>query len=764
MDNIEKIHAALSKLNGRSIVQELSKYINLPASGLVAGQALASIVMARLGISAKGPINDVDVFMSTTTSYRAKQMEEEDKEKQMKRKSVLATHTTESSMIIYENDYALNMRETIKHGYKILTTRKEGMLNEVAYEKISSDEHISEARSLIDGFDLNCTQIAINPSTGELTWTPQFALFLVTYQLEIETASTPFHTATRYFRKKQELGCKGDDELNMSICALPSLLGAFKDKDELDLPGYSYFENASGRYGQKNHQDFLRFEKEISPWFSEKRVKNFKLWTMEYDFKDHGQTLETVKKAIAVVKKGPCGYDLDEYLVTNAKSFCKMVLNPNAQDDLRQKELEILLTAKENKKDRKYSSSVPEAYFLALNARIKNDPFLKKEKLEKRTPKIVSQALQKNLSACSSLSSFDLEKQAECIIKIVQAQKKYAEHFEHLKSTNRSVLDAILIEENWHDNNVLSKILESDEFLEKKIVELAFCEGIHHNLLKTVKWAISKGVNPDDCKLINIHKNESALECAARNGYHEIVHYLISLPGLSLNKKNYLGESPLMVAIKNDRIEVVKILLPCSNFDSAENYEQSVLHSAIEWSAFECVKWLANESVCAQKDTQGNNALLIAAKGHKFSYGQNKQEEILNHILTLSNPRSMNNKGESALMIAARSAYGSVFCDILLRHCDPSWVDYEGKNALMYACETNRIDAFKILLPHSDPWEKDFNDFDCLDHAYLSIKKMGSKSSEIAIILEDMLNVLVEKVAIGEVVEQANTVKKKPRL
>ena len=41
---------------------------------------------------------------------------------------------------------------------------------------------------------------------------------------------------------------------------------------------------------------------------------------------------------------------------------------------------------------------------------------------------------------------------------------------------------------------------------------------------------------------------------------------------------------------------------------------------------------------------------------------------------------------------------------------------------------------------------------------------MGSKSSEIAIILEDMLNVLVEKVAIGEVVEQANTVKKKPRL
>lgn len=76
-DNKKEIARALRATIGSSVLDELSRIAPIPEQGTVAGQAVASVVMKRLGLGLNAPINDVDVFLSVASSDRAKQMEKD---------------------------------------------------------------------------------------------------------------------------------------------------------------------------------------------------------------------------------------------------------------------------------------------------------------------------------------------------------------------------------------------------------------------------------------------------------------------------------------------------------------------------------------------------------------------------------------------------------------------------------------------------------------------------------------------------------------
>ena len=327
----KEISKALRSIKGSDILAELGQIAPLPDIGTVAGQAVASLVMRKLGLAFGAPINDVDVFLPLASSPRARDMAEKAVLQAQSRKilSSMASHVTRSAIIVSETPYSSMFVATTKEGYRILGTARSGMLNEVAYERTWLDARVGESLSVLRGFDMNCVQVGVDASSGELVWTPGFEEFVASGQLRVVNVNTPFHTATRYFKKKAELACFGDDELNMAICALPSARGIFSRR----LPGTSTERSIAGRYGSKVHEQYAELGDVIAPWFKEVKVMDkANIWTMQPVFAGREEALELLKaSANPDSAEGVWRGDMGQFIFANASNFCSSILRPESK-------------------------------------------------------------------------------------------------------------------------------------------------------------------------------------------------------------------------------------------------------------------------------------------------------------------------------------------------------------------------------------------------------------------------------------------------
>lgn len=101
---------------------------------------------------------------------------------------------------------------------------RSGIINEIDIEitrKHNSDEI---TKIILEGFDLNCCQVAINLENGSVIYTPDFEEFLRTMQLKVTSLYTPFHSAIRLPKKQKELNCYCDVDTEMEYLSQVPLL------------------------------------------------------------------------------------------------------------------------------------------------------------------------------------------------------------------------------------------------------------------------------------------------------------------------------------------------------------------------------------------------------------------------------------------------------------------------------------------------------------------------------------------------------------
>lgn len=324
------IESALGGMKAAELLDELAKYAPRQSDGFVAGQSVASIVMRRLGVMSEGPINDVDVFVATSQGRRAIAIVEAG-QKNKRLLGQLAERVTSSCVGLGANGSYTNMSVSRGSlGYGVRSTAREGMLNEVLYVptgRVVNSKMLPEL--VLSGFDMNCVQVGVEARQERLVWTPGFVDFLESWQLEVMNVATPFHTAARYFKKKGDLKAYGDDELNMSVCALPWARQLFSDER---APGRSEHSCVAGRYGQKQHEAALEQEGELSKWFKEIRAMDkAKIWTMEPVFKGKEDVL--LKLVDLASPKGKSRQALSaptSFLMANARDWVKSKLRPQS--------------------------------------------------------------------------------------------------------------------------------------------------------------------------------------------------------------------------------------------------------------------------------------------------------------------------------------------------------------------------------------------------------------------------------------------------
>ena len=188
------------------ILNDLSKYGDIPNKGFLSGGAVANTLMSYVW-GGEYPINDLDIFIDDTESM------------------LFRTVTTpiRSNKLIIEGDGYMVTKLSYDHGsnYQIVSVERDGYLNRIF---ITSSRRNVGYSYVLNGFDFNCCQVGIDLENNSLCYTESFENFLNNKQLEVTAIYTPAHTAIRLFKKLDELKCYCNVEESMNLLSQPLLL------------------------------------------------------------------------------------------------------------------------------------------------------------------------------------------------------------------------------------------------------------------------------------------------------------------------------------------------------------------------------------------------------------------------------------------------------------------------------------------------------------------------------------------------------------
>lgn len=631
-----KINLALSLLPTSELLHGLSSMAPLPAEGLLAGQALASFIMEKLGVSNHGPYNDVDVFLTSSCARGAK-MVELDQFVAPRRLSSLGSHITDVGA--WRDNYSAITRSTVKQGYKICVVSRRGMLNEIVFERFRNNNlpkyQASDALLLIRGFDINCTQVALDLATGELTWTPAFAEFLLDHALRVESSSTPMHSATRYFRKKQELACQGDDALNMAICAVRTLNGDF-DPVPTTL---RRMQAQEGRYGRKTHEEFLANRSLLEPWFTQEKVEGTEgLWTMKPKEQTPSGTFEAIK--LALDGAGPhahgawgAGYSLGSLLQCHATEFARQVLRPGDRDvAARMQSVDQFDKAFAAHPEPKQSTSKPlcQAFALTKPAEWSRGGL--------GAYAAIAELLSIEADYFDTLCAYPVKEQGEICERLLRAHRKHGE-----------VIHSALMTLDVRGNlEALSTLLHDEAALDK------FC---HERVLRSAIQngdAEAFGRSFPHVELPPGDKSTIALVYQAIcGGNPKIVEAMLPIVS-AIAEWPEDRHHPLIEASSRSNARVVSLLLTC--FPNEDIASMNV-------KARDAQNWPATETT----------ALMLAAQFGK--------DDIVELLLTFGGAERKNSRGVDALGMAVVRGSSECF-ELLLPHGDLHQVDIDGCNLL----------------------------------------------------------------------------------
>ena len=222
---------------------------------------------------------------------------------------------------------------------------------------------------------------------------------------------------------------------------------------------------------------------------------------------------------------------------------------------------------------------------------------------------------------------------------------------------------------------------------------------IEQAALDVMKLLIDNGA---DVTAVTKTDGTSLLHMATQGGHVLIVNYLLSLRALDVNCRNIHEETPLMLASRKDRQELLEdLLLHGADPNSRDVAGCTALHIAVGGTRVKSVEILIQNSADVNiKDSSGRTALHVASRPNDSSSKSNvKVMESL-----LSNNADVNvadNQGRRPLhltVIDNRDTLDMTALECLLEHdADPSLTDAIERIPLSYYTAFNSDDISKQI-------------------------------------------------------------------
>ncbi|KAG4094107.1 ankyrin [Neocallimastix lanati (nom. inval.)] len=182
--------------------------------------------------------------------------------------------------------------------------------------------------------------------------------------------------------------------------------------------------------------------------------------------------------------------------------------------------------------------------------------------------------------------------------------------------------------------------------------------------------------------------------CQKKYEYTEIVREFLLKHNVNINIKNKAGNSALHIAVFNNHLEIVKLLL-------------------------------LNHADINIKNSEGNTVLMMASS----SANREKMLEELLLLNTYVDVNAVNNEGDSALIIAARNGNPRIVRDLLRYHADCNLQNARLETAIIKAIKSMNKCISKIpiekyqqiikllLLNNADTHIKDYKKHDFIYYA-----------------------------------------------
>jgi len=233
----------------KDILGRLREYGELPKKGFLAGGAVANTILS-MKWGGDFPMNDLDIFqIESTKGLKSKKMPE-------RYTGVKLDYNHYEGIILVSNSERL---------YTVSRAQKYGMLNLIDIQLNGNHQSLENYRIILEGFDLNCCPVGIDLESEELIYLPSFESFLETMQLRVGYPYTPFHTAIRLFKKKEELDAYCDCETEIKyLSQVPLVLSA----SYAHWPGF-HKDNTkyAKRFGKDYHNMYLQHKDDLDKYF-----------------------------------------------------------------------------------------------------------------------------------------------------------------------------------------------------------------------------------------------------------------------------------------------------------------------------------------------------------------------------------------------------------------------------------------------------------------------------------------------------------------
>ncbi|MBF0459349.1 MAG: hypothetical protein HQK99_15775 [Nitrospirae bacterium] len=265
---------------GNTVLYELAKLAELPKYGFIAGGSVANAIFKLLG-KGNPPINDIDIFTYVGSHYTLPPI----KPSSITHRVPIETEL-KPRVAWYNQIWGLIVEPDSRYSYTVVDSTNSGILNYVTVRLSFDNGHEKNLMLIIKGFDINACQVGVDIEIGKLYYTEAFITFIKTWQLQVSHAATPFHTAVRLCKKKDEIGCYLDIDSEMTLLAqVPLVLGyGQRGVPACGLSESKLREIYSNKYaltfGMKYYQLYQKYKDELEAYFVCKSTDTPELYTM----------------------------------------------------------------------------------------------------------------------------------------------------------------------------------------------------------------------------------------------------------------------------------------------------------------------------------------------------------------------------------------------------------------------------------------------------------------------------------------------------
>lgn len=251
------------------------------------------------------------------------------------------------------------------------------------------------------------------------------------------------------------------------------------------------------------------------------------------------------------------------------------------------------------------------------------------------------------------------------------------------------------------DDNWKSKLLDMPH---KEKVQMLFKYAYEGNL-KMVKSIVTSGGVECDIDFLDKDHN-SALMYALKSGKKDVVEY-IATKTKRINTANAKGMSPLQLAVRKNRIDLVAVLVDNgADLDILDKDSRTVVYDAVAENNLDMINVLKlNGCDINVYDKEGISPLMYAVEQ------TNRQMAMCELIRLGANvnyqpPKNYRNALMNAIIADNRTAM-----DILLKNgTDLNASDINGRTALMYCAKKGNREGIRVLISRgADIFAKDKN-------------------------------------------------------